>query len=121
MTQKIQKYGFGGRLKQEFPSQVIIDTTELCNLACIHCPHPTFKKSEHYSGISLPKDLNKKAIDEIAVNGKNRVQYVRYTGEGETLIHKDFFEMLSYATKNSGVPVTVTTNGMLLNSERVEK
>ena len=42
-------YDFSGRLTAEFPSQIIMDITEVCNLACTHCPHPTFKKSEHYA------------------------------------------------------------------------
>jgi len=115
-------YGFYGRLSAEFPSQVIIDTTELCNLACTHCPHPQFKKSEHYSGASLISELNAKAIDEVRVHGQGHTQYIRYTGEGETLIHRHFFEMLDYATRNAGnVPVTVTTNGVLLNDLRIER
>jgi MoaA/NifB/PqqE/SkfB family radical SAM enzyme len=115
-------YGFYGRLSSEFPSQVIIDTTELCNLACIHCPHPQFKKSEHYSGASLTPELNAKAIDEVRLNGQGRTQYIRYTGEGETLINRHFFEMLEYATRNAGaVPVTVTTNGVLLNEPRTAR
>jgi len=61
---KENQYGFQGRLKAEFPSQVIIDVTEVCNLACIHCPHPTFRKSEHYSGRNLALELNTKIVDE---------------------------------------------------------
>lgn len=118
MNASVPTYGFYGRLKAEFPSQVIIDTTELCNLACTHCPHPVFSKSEYYAGRSLPIELNHKAIDEVREHG---AQYVRYTGEGETLIHKQFFEMLGYATTHAGVPVTVTTNGALLNQPRAEK
>jgi MoaA/NifB/PqqE/SkfB family radical SAM enzyme len=118
----VPNYGFSGRLCAEFPSQVIIDTTELCNLACTHCPHPQFKKSVHYSGSSLTPELNAKAVDEVRVHGQGRTQFIRYTGEGETLIHKHFFEMLGYATKNSGkVSVTVTTNGVLLNDLRIEQ
>jgi MoaA/NifB/PqqE/SkfB family radical SAM enzyme len=117
-----ERYGFKGRLSAEFPSQVIIDTTELCNLACIHCPHPQFKKSEHYSGASLTAELNSKAIDEVRTHGQGHTQYIRYTGEGETLINRHFFEMLEYATHNAGaVPVTVTTNGMLLNELRTAR
>ena len=115
------EYGFQGRLKAEFPSQVIIDTTELCNLACVHCPHPVFKKSEYYSGASLDPELNAKAVDEVRKYGQEATQYIRYTGEGETLIHKNFFAMLGYAAKNSGVAVTVTTNGVLLDEARCEK
>jgi MoaA/NifB/PqqE/SkfB family radical SAM enzyme len=115
-------YGFHGRLRSEFPSQIIIDTTELCNLACIHCPHPQFKKSEHYSGASLTPDLNAKAVDEVRAHGQGLTQYIRYTGEGETLIHRHFFEMLAYATAHAGdVSVTVTTNGVLLDELRTER
>jgi len=117
-----ERFGFYGRLSGEFPSQLIIDTTELCNLACIHCPHPQFKKSEHYSGASLSPELNAKAIDEIKMHGQGHTQYIRYTGEGETLINRYFFEMLDYATRNAGsVPVTVTTNGVLLNELRISR
>lgn len=121
-TSTAPRYGFYGRLRAEFPSQVIIDTTELCNLACIHCPHPQFKQSKHYSGASLTPDLNAKAIDEVRTHGQDCTQYIRYTGEGETLINRYFFEMLEYATRHvERVPVTVTTNGVLLNELRIER
>ena len=63
------QYGFGGRLTQDFPSQVIVDITEVCNLACIHCPHPEFKKSEHYGARYLEPELNQKLIDEVKAYG----------------------------------------------------
>ena len=115
------RYGFIDRLTAEFPSQVIIDTTEFCNLACIHCPHPAFKQSEFYSGSSLDPELNAKAVDEVREHGPGRTQYIRYTGSGETMIHPHFFEMLAYATRRSGTTVTVTTNGVSLKKSRIEK
>lgn len=115
------KYGFYDRLTAEFPSQIIIDTTEFCNLACIHCPHPAFKVSEYYSGSSLDPELNAKAVDEVRTHGRGRTQYIRYTGSGETMIHPHFFKMLAYATAHSGVLVTVTTNGVSLKKSRTEK
>src|SRR5438105_4257813 len=80
-------YGFGGSLSPKFPSQVIIDVTELCNLACTHCPHPDFKKSPHYAGRTLDPVLNRKAIGEVADAGAGIVKQVRYTSEGEPLLH----------------------------------
>ncbi len=120
-AQPLPVYGFGGRLSADFPSQVIIDSTELCNLACVHCAHPTFKKSDLYAGRTLDPDLNAKAIDEIASAGKERCQYIRYTGEGEPLIHPRIFDMLSYAVQHSGTTVTITTNGTLHKGNRLEK
>src|SRR5258706_8346768 len=118
---RVPGYGFYGRLSAAFPSQVIIDTTELCNLACIHCPHPTFKKSEHYAGRSQDPELARKAIDEVRDHGRGVVQYVRFTGEGEPLIHPKVFEILDYAVKQSGTTVTLTTNGTLLTGERIAR
>jgi len=114
------EYGFYGRLKAEFPSQVIVDATEVCNLECIHCPHPQFKKSEHYEGRFLEPELNAKLVDEVREHGAGRTEYIRYTSEGEPLIHPKIFELLDYAVSRSGTTVSLTTNGTLLDERRVE-
>ncbi|MGE0527736.1 MAG: radical SAM protein, partial [Bdellovibrionales bacterium] len=115
------KYGFYDRLTAGFPSQVIVDATEICNLACIHCPHPEFKKSEHYSAASLPLELNTKLVDEVKEHGQGQTEYIRYTSNGEPLVHSKIFEMLKYAVDNSGVFVALTTNGKILSQDRAEK
>jgi len=114
------KYGFYGRLNADFPSQLIMDTTEICNLACIHCPHPQFKKSDLYSGRCLEPELCFKAVDEVREFGKGICQYIRFTGEGEPFLHKKVKEMLGYAVKNSGTMVTLTTNGSLMTEARAD-
>lgn len=115
------QYGFYGRLKAEFPSQIIIDITEICNLACVHCSHQIFKKSKLYSGQKLDPELNKKLIEEVKNHGQNITQYIRYTSEGEPLTNKNVYDMLSYAVENSGVTVTLTTNGTIMNKSSCEK
>jgi hypothetical protein len=115
------RYGFGGNLTATFPSQVIIDVTELCNLACTHCPHPTFKKTKHYAGRTLDPALNRKAIGEVAEAGAGIVKQVRYTSEGEPLLHTGVFDMLDDAVSRSGTFVSITTNGTLLTDGRIER
>jgi sulfatase maturation enzyme AslB (radical SAM superfamily) len=115
------RYGFYGRLTEKFPSQIIVDATEMCNLACIHCPHPDFKKSAIYTGAKLELELNQKMVDEVRNYGKGSTQYIRYTSNGEPLIHPNIFDMLKYAKEYSGTYVTLTTNGRLLKGERLEK
>src|SRR3954470_17916202 len=97
------EYGFYDRLTEKFPSQVIVDFTEVCNLACIHCPHPEFKKTEYYDARYLDPDLNTKLVDEVRARGQGLTQYIRYTGEGEPLIHPRGYEMIEYAARTSGV------------------
>ena len=118
---QIPAYGFLGRLKPEFPSQINVDLTEVCNLACIHCPHPEFKKSEHYGARYLSPGWNTKMVDEVREYGAGAAQYIRYTGEGEPLIHPDGYEMIEYAVRRSGVYVTLTTNGTIMNEKRTRR
>ncbi|MFA5216561.1 radical SAM/SPASM domain-containing protein [Sulfuricurvum sp.] len=114
-------YGFQEHLQAEFPSQIIVDVTQYCNLACIHCPHGEFAKSEVFSGAHLDVELHKKLIDEIATDGLGYCQYIRYTANGETLIHPKIDEILEYACKNSKTKINVTTNGMLLSETKAKK
>jgi MoaA/NifB/PqqE/SkfB family radical SAM enzyme len=114
-------YDFGGRLTADFPSQIIMDITEVCNLACTHCPHPDFAKSEHYDGRYLNPDLNEKMIEEVRKHGQGKTQYIRYTSNGEPLVHPNGYEMIQSAVDHSGVYVTMTTNGKIMNEKRTQK
>jgi pyruvate-formate lyase-activating enzyme len=115
------EYGFGSGLSAAFPSQVIIDVTELCNLSCTHCPHPAFKQSDFYAGRSLGPELVSKAIGEVAGAGRGIVQYVRFASDGEPLLNKSIYPMLAEAVERSGTFVSLTTNGTLLTPSRIEQ
>jgi len=115
------EYGFYGRLKAGFPSQVIVDATEVCNLACAHCPHPEFKLSPHYQARYLDVALHNKMVDEVREHGRGITQYLRYTSNGEPLVHPGIYDMLDYALTHSGVFVTLTTNGTTMNEKRIGK
>lgn len=114
------KFGFQKHLSDKFPSQIIVDATQSCNLACIHCPHPSFVKSDAYSGAILDVNLHKKMVNEVATEGYGICQYIRYTANGETLMHPRFLEMIEYAGKYSKTKINVTTNGVLLKGKRIK-
>ncbi|MCC7264044.1 MAG: radical SAM protein [Candidatus Latescibacteria bacterium] len=115
------RYGFIDRLAAEFPSQIIVDATEVCNLSCFHCPHPTFKKSKHYAGRHLDVELHRKMVDEVREDGGGHTQYIRYTSNGEPLVHPNIYDLLDDAVRRSGVFVTLTTNGTILDEARVTR
>lgn len=115
------QYGFGKGLSAAFPSQVIIDVTELCNLSCTHCPHPAFKQSSHYAGRSLSFELSAKAVTEVSEAGRGLVQYVRFASDGEPLLNKSIYSMMADAVRRSGTFVSLTTNGTLLTPARIEE
>lgn len=120
-SETANEYGFAGRLTEGFPSQVIIDVTEVCNLECIHCPHPEFKKSSFYDTRHLDPALNARIVDEVRERGAGLTQYIRYSSEGEPLVHPKGYEMIEYAVRNSGVFVTLTTNGTIMNEKRTRR
>lgn len=121
MTDSQAPYEFGGRLTAEFPSQINMDITEVCNLACTHCPHPAFAKSEHYGGRHLDPALNEKMIEEVRQYGQGRTQYIRYSSNGEPLVHPNGYDMIQAAVDHSGVYVTLTTNGKIMNEKRTQR
>lgn len=112
------KFGFQKGLSSEFPSQIVVDLTQFCNLACVHCPHPKFKKSIAYSGQHLDIDLHTKLIDEVSNSGTGLCKYIRYTANGETLLHPKFDQIIKYACIYSGTKINVTTNGSLLTNAK---
>ena len=116
-----EKYGFVGRLSKEFPSQIMLDITEVCNLACIHCAHPQFKESNVYAKAMLDPELNTKMVKEVAKYGRQITKYIRYTSNGEPLVHPKSYQMINYAVDYSDTKVTLTTNGTLLNEKKMLK
>lgn len=119
MTTPTKSYGFRAHLSAAFPSQVIMDVTEACNLQCIHCPHEAMtaegllNKQTHMS-----PEVHKKVIDEVARAGQGHCRYLRYTAQGEPMLNPHIYELLSYAVENSGVQVALTTNGTVLGGPR---
>lgn len=109
-------YGFYGRLTKSYPSQIVVDVTQVCNLACIHCPHGEYVKSSDYRGEHLTERLHNKLIDDVSQNSNGNCQYLRYTAAGEPLCHPHIFELLAHAKKHSGTTISLTTNGTMLDS-----
>jgi MoaA/NifB/PqqE/SkfB family radical SAM enzyme len=114
-------YDFGGRLSAGFPSQIWMDITEVCNLACIHCSHPDFKLSPHYGARSLDPELNSKMVDEVRRHGGGQTEYIRYSSNGEPLVHPQAYAMIDEAVRHSGVFVTLTTNGTIMDEKRTTR
>ncbi len=112
-----KEYGFYDRLTEEFPSQVVVDLCEVCNYECIHCPQSAFKKGKQFSGAFLEEGLNRKMVDEVRTFGVGKTQQIRYTANGEPLMHLKAVELIQYAVEKSGVFVSLTTNGSLMNRD----
>lgn len=112
------KYGFKNKYDEEFPSMVVAEICNVCNLKCLHCGYRKVIESPSYKPQYLELSLFKKIVDEV-IEHKN--SFLRFTSDGEPLLHKDLIDMIEYA-KNKGIyPVTINTNGMLLNSDNIQR
>jgi radical SAM protein with 4Fe4S-binding SPASM domain len=109
---------FGGYLSAAFPSQLNVDVTEFCNLACIHCPYESAVKPKGKARQQFPANLHAKIVAEIATAGQGICRFVRYTGEGEPLLHPQIFDFLTATKHRANTPTSLTTNGLLLTEER---
>lgn len=120
MTQNAT-YGFGGRLHARFPSQIVVDVTERCNLACTHCGHDAFARSSFYTGADLPEAVHTELVRQVREDGAGLIDYIRYTAQGEPLLHPRIFDFLAHAKEASGTRISLTTNGTLLTPEAAQR
>ncbi len=111
---------FFAHLSRAFPSQINVDLTEFCNLACTHCPYETVTKPRGRERRHFGSQLNRLLIDQIATDGKGLCRFIRYTGEGEPLLHPHLIEMMTYAATHGGVPVNLTSNGLLIDEDKAK-
>ncbi len=96
-----------------WPLEVALETTDYCNLRCVMCPVTTLERPRGM----MTKELFTEMVDQCAGRG----DFLFFPqGFGESMLHPEWAEMLEYA-KNKGIqPITLITNGILLNDERVQ-
>jgi radical SAM protein with 4Fe4S-binding SPASM domain len=103
-------FGVNRPLLVHAPFLVVWNFTYKCNLTCKHC----YSDAGSLSRQELSTSEAMKVVDQIADFG---VTSLAFSG-GEPLMRKDFFEVATRAVE-SGLYVSLATNGTLLTKERV--
>ncbi len=96
-----------------FPNRVTVELTNNCNLKCTMCPREYMESSKGYMSMSLFK----KIIDEISMH--NNVALVPFF-LGESLLHPEFIEMMTYVKEKDISPVQLTTNATIMTEDIVQ-
>lgn len=92
-----------------YPSTIMLELTNHCNLACTTCPR------EYDYGKAMDKgmirmDQAKKIIDEVWPY----LDSIGLTGMGETFLYNEIEELVHYIkTKNKGIIISISTNAQL--------
>ncbi len=96
-----------------YPLYVEFSPAGMCNHRCVFCTMDFMG----YQSRRLDPDVYAERIREMGAKG---VRAVMFGGEGEPLLNKDVTGM-GEATKAAGIDLSITTNGVLLDGERVER
>lgn len=105
--------GIESKLKDwEFPPQIIIETTSVCNQKCVHCNHRIMKREKKH----MADDVYRKIIDDIVLYGPDTEVWPTFYGEAFTLREK-LFERLRYGRDKGLTNLVLNSNGRLLERE----
>lgn len=107
------------KIVDDFPIVVAIEPTSRCNLRCAMCfqADQTFFTDKKSIG-SIDMDLYRQLIDEMA---DNQPCSLVLASRGEPLLHRNFMEMVFYATKKKIMDVKINTNATVLTEEKSRK
>ena len=97
--------------KVAYPSTIMLELTNHCNLACSTCPREYAYGKEMDKGM-MSVEQAKTVIDELWPY----LDSIGLTGMGETFLYKEIEEVIDYIKeKNEGIIISVSTNAMLPN------
>jgi MoaA/NifB/PqqE/SkfB family radical SAM enzyme len=90
-----------------------VEITSDCNAACTYCPHTVYRVSWKNRYFSFEEFTRLTPLF-------SRTRHVHLQGWGEPFLHPQFFQMVRIA-KEAGCHVGTTTNGMLLDADRIDR
>ena len=90
-----------------------VEVTSACNAACTYCPRTVYRGA--WKDTQFPFDAFRN-LEPVF----RRTRHVHLQGWGEPFLHPKFFDMVAIA-KSAGCRVGTTTNGMLLDRERIPR
>ncbi|MBF0550014.1 MAG: radical SAM protein [Deltaproteobacteria bacterium] len=103
----------------DLPTEVILEVTNNCNLACRMCHfHGRGVVRKRPKGFMAP-DLWHRVVDQLA--GWGRPVNLSTFGAGEPLLYPGLFDLVSYVKTKPQITVGFLTNGMLFNESAARR
>jgi len=110
------KFGFK-QGAEEFPLMCVVAVAYPCNALCPHCPYTNSNIRKEFSDAPwIDPVVFRKIADECGKYGA----FIRITGGGEPLLHKNLIEMVEYA-KSVGAKIGIITNGSKFTEENTDR
>ena len=98
-----------------YPSTLMVEVTNHCNLKCITCPR------EYYYGSKMDKGfLQLESFKKIFDEAYPFLDSIGLTGLGETFLYKNLINIVDYIrSKSNGIIISVSINATLNNTEEI--
>lgn len=96
--------------KTFWPSRIILDITNKCNLSCIHCSQDS---GPYDNSVNLGREKAERFLSLWVENG---LEHIALVG-GEPLMNVECDDIIKYCT-HEGTEVEIVTNGLLLTESR---
>jgi len=107
------------RYDENFPFQVLMESTSACQLRCTMCARENAFKSGKFKIGVMKRELAVKIIDEVAEEAPDTRLWLCYFGE--PLLCKDLYWRVAYAKDRGIITTIINSNGNLLTSENSDK
>ena len=102
----------------QFPLHLDLDVTNACNLKCKMCARSIMIEKGNMPNVGfMDLDFVKDLIDEGASQG---LASIKFSFQGEPLLHPKIVEMVAYAKKAGIIDTMLNTNGTMLTPEMSE-
>lgn len=105
------------KTETDFPLNVDIETTDVCNLACPMCSRTIKAAENNIENRMMTREEYADLIDQVVAHGGKAVK-LNY--DGEPLAHKDAVWQVAYAKEKGVLDVLMNTNATLLKGKRAE-
>tara|TARA_A100001015_G_C15030764_1_gene733103 strand:- start:2280 stop:3320 length:1041 start_codon:yes stop_codon:yes gene_type:complete len=98
--------------EHEFPPQLVIENTSICNMTCIHCSHKELERPKRH----MERPLWEKIVKEVAQEAPDCEIWPTFYGEALVMSYKnEIWDRLDYADKAGCRNLVLNSNGMLLD------
>jgi MoaA/NifB/PqqE/SkfB family radical SAM enzyme len=112
----LRRYLLKRKISPKYPTFLLIEPTNHCNLKCIFCPRGKSSRELGFMSFQTLENI----INDSLKYGKRPV--IGFQKDGEPLLHRELEEMISYTRKKGAARIIhMATNGILLDENRAER
>ena len=91
-----------------------IELTNNCNAHCVMCPNNKMKRKKGFMSVETFTEAIKKSQ-------KYNIEWIRFCGIGEPLLHKYFCKYVKYVKDYTNCKIELITNGALLTDKKISE